>query len=78
LEAYEAFCAKVKKKGFWEGRENSGCRRRCNYFVFIHGKPHLQFGFGPFNAVLQNYYYYYYYYVSLLAGGDNIKNSLIA
>jgi hypothetical protein len=35
---------------------------------------HLQLGFGCFNAVLENYYYY----VSLLAGGDNIKNSLIA
>jgi hypothetical protein len=32
---------------------------------------HLQLGFGCFNAVLENYYY-----VSLLADGDNIKNSL--
>jgi hypothetical protein len=34
---------------------------------------HLQLGFGCFNAVLENYYYYYF---SLLADGDNIKNSL--
>jgi hypothetical protein len=34
---------------------------------------YVQLGFGCFKAVLENYYY-----VSLLAAGDNNKNSLIA